>query len=117
MQGDTATAYAGALAARDLGLPLAHVEAGLRSPSLHDPFPEEWFRRQISRIATSHFAPTRIAADNLRREDIAESTIHETGNTIIDLLRMELKAGDVVLIKGSHSLHMDQIVNALETSS
>lgn len=88
VQGDTATAYAGALAARDLGLRLAHVEAGLRSPSLHDPFPEEWFRRQISRIATSHFAPTRIAADNLRREDIAESSIHETGNTIIDLLRM-----------------------------
>lgn len=86
VQGDTATAYAGALAARDLGLPLAHVEAGLRSPTLRDPFPEEWFRRRISRIATSHFAPTRIAADNLRREDIAESTIHETGNTIIDLL-------------------------------
>lgn len=88
VQGDTATAYAGALAARDLGLPVAHVEAGLRSPSLHDPFPEEWFRRQISRIATSHFAPTRIASDNLRREGIAESSIHETGNTIIDLLRM-----------------------------
>ncbi len=92
VQGDTATAYAGALAARDLGLPLAHVEAGLRSPSLHDPFPEEWFRRQISRIATSHFAPTRIAADNLRHESIAESTIHETGNTIIDLLRMAADA-------------------------
>lgn len=92
VQGDTATAYAGALAARDLGLPLAHVEAGLRSPSLHDPFPEEWFRRQISRIATSHFAPTRIAADNLRREGIAESTIHETGNTIIDLLRTAAQA-------------------------
>lgn len=92
VQGDTATAYAGALAARDLGLPLAHVEAGLRSPSLHDPFPEEWFRRRISRIATSHFAPTRIAADNLRRENIAESTIHETGNTIIDLLRVAAEA-------------------------
>ena len=92
VQGDTATAYAGALAARDLGLPLAHVEAGLRSPSLHDPFPEEWFRRQISRIASSHFAPTRIAADNLRREGVVESTIHETGNTIIDLLRVAAEA-------------------------
>ncbi|MEO6075707.1 MAG: UDP-N-acetylglucosamine 2-epimerase (non-hydrolyzing) [Dokdonella sp.] len=92
VQGDTATAYAGALAARDLGLPLAHVEAGLRSSSLRDPFPEEWFRRRISRIATSHFAPTRIAADNLRRESIAESSIHETGNTIIDLLRVAVEA-------------------------
>ena len=92
VQGDTATAYAGALVARDLGLPLAHVEAGLRSASLHDPFPEEWFRRQISRIASSHFAPARIAADNLRREGIAESSIHETGNTIIDLLRMAAEA-------------------------
>ena len=92
VQGDTATAYAGALAARDLGLPLGHVEAGLRSPSVHDPFPEEWFRRRISRIASSHFAPTRIAADNLRREGVSESTIHQTGKTIIDLLRMAVEA-------------------------
>lgn len=86
VQGDTATAYAGALAGRDLGLPVAHVEAGLRSPHLRDPFPEEWFRRQISRIASLHFAPTAMAAGNLLAEGISPERIHETGNTIIDLL-------------------------------
>lgn len=90
VQGDTATAYAGALAARDLDLPVAHIEAGLRSPSLRDPFPEEWFRRQISRIATLHFAPTAIAANNLLAEGICPDRIHETGNTIIDLLRFAI---------------------------
>src|SRR3546814_14638751 len=57
VQGDTATAYAGALAAFRLGIPIAHVEAGLRTASIAEPFPEELFRRAIARLATLHFAP------------------------------------------------------------
>lgn len=87
VQGDTTTAYAGALAGRDLGIGVAHVEAGLRSPSLRDPFPEEWFRRRISRIADIHFAPTTLAAGNLLAEGVYDGRVHVTGNTIIDLLR------------------------------
>lgn len=86
-QGDTTTAYATALAARDLELPLAHVEAGLRTDHPLRPFPEEYFRRRISRLATLHFAPTIAAACNLRHEGIAAERIHLVGNTVIDLLR------------------------------
>ena len=90
-QGDTSTAYATALAARDLGLPLAHVEAGLRTDHPWRPFPEELFRRRIARIATLHFAPTAAAQRNLLDEGIAATTIHQVGNTAIDLLRGELE--------------------------
>ena len=57
VQGDTLTAYAGTRAATRAGCPVAHVEAGLRAPTPSDPFPEEWFRRQIARHAYLHFAP------------------------------------------------------------
>ncbi len=86
-QGDTTIAYATALAGRDLELPVAHVEAGLRTDHPLRPFPEEYFRRRISRLATLHFAPTLAAACNLRREGIAAGRIHLVGNTVIDLLR------------------------------
>ncbi len=86
-QGDTTTAYATALAARDLGLPLAHVEAGLRTNHPLRPFPEEHFRRRIARLADLHFAPSASAERNLRVEGIAPSRIHRAGQTSIDLLR------------------------------
>ena len=92
VQGDTSTAYAGALAARDTGLPLAHVEAGLRTAHPLRPFPEELFRRRIAPLAQWHFAPTRLAADNLRAEGIANHAIHQVGNTGVDLLRFVLEA-------------------------
>jgi len=91
-QGDTTTAYATALAGRDLDLPVAHVEAGLRTDHPLRPFPEEYFRRRISRLATLHFAPTIAAARNLRREGIARERIHLVGNTVIDLLREQAEA-------------------------
>ena len=90
-QGDTTTAYATALAARDLELPLAHVEAGLRTDHPLRPFPEEYFRRRISRLAALHFAPTIAAACNLRDEGIAPERIHLVGNTVIDLLREQVE--------------------------
>jgi UDP-N-acetylglucosamine 2-epimerase (non-hydrolysing) len=86
-QGDTTTAYATALAARDLGLPLAHVEAGLRTNHPLRPFPEEHFRRRIARLADLHLAPTASAERNLLAEGIAPSRIHRAGQTSIDLLR------------------------------
>ena len=90
-QGDTTTAYAASLAARDLCLPLAHVEAGLRTDHPYRPFPEELFRRRIAPIAQLHFAPTASAERNLLREGIASETIHRTGNTVVDLLRAQLE--------------------------
>ena len=90
-QGDTSSAYAAALAARDLGLPLAHVEAGLRTSHPYRPFPEELFRRRIAPIARLNFAPTTQAAANLRSEGIASERIFQVGNSVIDLLREQVE--------------------------
>ena len=86
VQGDTTTGVAGAMAARQRGIPLAHVEAGLRSGDLRSPFPEEEHRRRIATLASLHFAPTEHAGRNLRREGIAAERIAVTGNTIVDAL-------------------------------
>jgi UDP-N-acetylglucosamine 2-epimerase len=87
VQGDTSTAMAAALAAFHRGVPVAHVEAGLRTWNLQAPFPEELNRQVIGRIAALHLAPTAWAAQNLRREGVAEARIVVTGNTVIDALR------------------------------
>jgi len=86
VQGDTATAMTGALAAYYRKVPVAHVEAGLRSGDIYQPWPEEVNRRIVAPIAALHFAPTDTAAEALRRETIAADTIHVTGNTVIDAL-------------------------------
>lgn len=86
VQGDTATAMVGALAAYYRKVPVAHVEAGLRSGDIHHPWPEEVNRRIVAPIADQHFAPTETAADALKRENVAPDTIHVTGNTVIDAL-------------------------------
>ncbi len=86
VQGDTATAMAGALAAYYRRIPVAHVEAGLRSGDIYHPWPEEVNRRIVAPIAQHHFAPTRTAADALIREAIDPASIHVTGNTVIDAL-------------------------------
>ena len=86
VQGDTATAMVGALSAYYRKIPVSHVEAGLRSGDVHQPWPEEVNRKIVATIADQHFAPTRTAADALRREAINEATIFETGNTVIDAL-------------------------------
>src|SRR6478609_3862762 len=86
VQGDTATAMAGALAAYYRKIPVAHVEAGLRSGNIHHPWPEEVNRKVIGTLAALHCAPTETAAEALRRENVDPATIHVTGNTVIDAL-------------------------------
>jgi len=86
VQGDTATAMVGALAAYYRKIPVGHVEAGLRSGDIYQPWPEEVNRRIVAPIADQHFAPTETAAEALRRENIDPATIHVTGNTVIDAL-------------------------------
>lgn len=87
VQGDTTSALGAALAAFHRHLPLAHVEAGLRSGDLALPFPEELNRRVTSLVARWHFAPTEEAAENLRREGIIDR-VCVTGNTVVDALRL-----------------------------
>ena len=85
VQGDTATAMAGALAAYYRKIPVAHVEAGLRSGDIYHPWPEEVNRRIVAPIADLHFAPTDTAAAALARESVTAG-VHVTGNTVIDAL-------------------------------
>lgn len=84
VQGDTESAFQGALAAFYNRVPLAHVEAGLRTYNLSRPFPEEGLRQMISRLTRFHFAPTERARIALQNEGIADEFIHMTGNTVID---------------------------------
>jgi UDP-N-acetylglucosamine 2-epimerase (non-hydrolysing) len=105
VQGDTLTAYSGARAAHDTSTVLAHVEAGLRTDTISDPFPEEWFRRRIARYASIHFTPSASATRNLLAEEVDAGSIHQVGNTGIDTLRLLLaemrpaaRARDTVLV-------------------
>ncbi|MGJ0237265.1 non-hydrolyzing UDP-N-acetylglucosamine 2-epimerase [Novosphingobium fluoreni] len=86
VQGDTATAMAGALAAYYRKLPVDHVEAGLRSFNIYHPWPEEVNRKIIGAMASLHFAPTATAAAALLRENADPARVHVTGNTVIDAL-------------------------------
>jgi UDP-N-acetylglucosamine 2-epimerase (non-hydrolysing) len=86
VQGDTATAMVAALAAYYRKIPVSHVEAGLRSGDIYQPWPEEVNRRIVAPIADQHFAPTQTAAEALGRENVDSATIHVTGNTVIDAL-------------------------------
>ena len=85
-QGDTTTVFVAGLAAFHRRIPFGHVEAGLRTHDLAQPFPEEGYRQMVARIARWHFAPTKGAAVNLRQEGVPEGLIHVTGNTGIDTL-------------------------------
>ena len=91
VQGDTTTAMVGALAAYYRRIPVAHVEAGLRTGDKYAPWPEEVNRKIITSIADQHFAPTTLAAEVLEREAIPSDRIHVTGNTAIDAL-LHIKA-------------------------
>ncbi len=86
VQGDTTTAFVGALAAYYHKIPCGHIEAGLRTGDKFAPFPEEINRKLIGAIADLHFAPTRKAKENLLRENVDEKTIFITGNTVVDAL-------------------------------
>ncbi|ATW04342.1 UDP-N-acetylglucosamine 2-epimerase (non-hydrolyzing) [Sphingorhabdus sp. YGSMI21] len=86
VQGDTATAMCGALAAYYRQIPVSHVEAGLRSYNIYHPWPEEVNRKIIGTIADQHFAPTQTSSDALKKENIPAEQIYITGNTVIDAL-------------------------------
>lgn len=86
VQGDTTTAFCAALAAFYAGVPVAHVEAGLRTANPRSPFPEEINRRLVAPLAHWHFCPTPRSAENLRSEGICDDQILVTGNTVIDAL-------------------------------
>lgn len=86
VQGDTTTCMASALAAFYAGVPIGHVEAGLRTGDLAAPFPEEANRVLVSRLAALHFAPTAASRDNLLAEGTPAETVSVTGNTVIDAL-------------------------------
>ena len=102
VHGDTTTSTAAALAAFYQQIPVAHVEAGLRTHNIYSPWPEEINRQITSRIATFNFAPTPLSKKNLCNEGIAESSITVTGNTVIDALHQVVRR-----IEGSKSLQQE----------
>lgn len=86
VHGDTSTSTAAALSAFYAQIPVGHVEAGLRTGDIYSPWPEEMNRRITGRIATLHFSPTDMAAENLVKENVDRKDITITGNTVIDAL-------------------------------
>lgn len=100
VHGDTTTSTASSLAAFNRRIPVAHVEAGLRTDDECNPFPEEMNRRLTSRIASLHFAPTDLAKRNLIREGVPDEAIQLTGNSIVDAVEWaiaELDSGRIGL--------------------
>ena len=92
VQGDTTTAFAAALAAYYLRIPVGHVEAGLRTRDIYSPYPEEFNRQAVSIVSRYNFAPTEQAKENLLAEGRDPGTIHVTGNTVIDALKTTVRA-------------------------
>ena len=92
VQGDTTTAFAAALAAYYLRIPVGHVEAGLRTYNIDSPYPEEFNRQAISILSRYNFAPTERAKQNLLAEGRDAAAIHVTGNTVIDALKTTVRA-------------------------
>ncbi|GIT98087.1 non-hydrolyzing UDP-N-acetylglucosamine 2-epimerase [Sulfurovum sp. TSL1] len=86
VHGDTTTTLTAALSAFYQKIPVAHVEAGLRTGDIYSPWPEEANRKLTSQITKYHFAPTETSKDNLLKENIDKNNIHVTGNTVIDAL-------------------------------
>lgn len=91
VHGDTTTSTASALAAFYQQIPVAHIEAGLRTYNIYSPWPEEMNRQLTGRIATYHFSPTQLSRSNLLSEGIKDEKIIVTGNTVIDALHWVVK--------------------------
>lgn len=106
VHGDTTTAFSSAVAAFYSGVRIAHVEAGLRTRNLDAPFPEEFNRQAIGRIATWNFAPTEASKENLISEGIERSSIYVTGNTIVDTLQLVV----------DRFRSDDELLNSIQTS-
>ncbi len=86
VHGDTTSTFAGALAAFYREVKVGHVEAGMRSHDIQNPFPEEFNRKAVANISDLHFAPTQVCKNNLLQENIPEERIVVTGNTVVDAL-------------------------------
>ena len=102
VQGDTTTAMCAAMTAFYNKIKVAHIEAGLRTHDIMSPFPEEFNRQVISKVANIHFAPTMAAAENLAKENISSAKIIVTGNTVIDALlftRKKFEANNELYLK------------------
>jgi UDP-N-acetylglucosamine 2-epimerase (non-hydrolysing) len=112
VQGDTTTTFCAALTAFYHKIPVAHVEAGLRTNNKYSPFPEEINRQLTTRISSLHFAPTELSRQNLIAENIPGEEIFITGNTAIDALFLALGLIDEkkVLLEEIKDLHFDNIV-------
>lgn len=91
VHGDTSTSFIAALAGFYEGIPIGHVEAGLRTYNMHSPYPEEFNRQVVDLITELYFAPTKSARDNLLREGKSSEKIFVTGNTVIDALHTTIK--------------------------
>lgn len=91
VHGDTTTAFVAMLSAFYLGIPVGHVEAGLRTGRMDSPFPEEFNRQAIGLVATYHFAPTSHAAEDLLREGKDPARVFVTGNTVVDAMRTTVR--------------------------
>ena len=134
VQGDTMTVFCGALASFYNRIPVFHVEAGLRSYDLFEPFPEEAIRQMTSRVADLHFAPTQLAYDSLLKENIDPKKITLTGNTVIDalsclspetmtraekaLINRNIKLNDKLILvtvhrRENHGERLDRIIEAI----
>ena len=90
VQGDTTTVFTAALCCFYRGIPVGHVEAGLRTGNMRSPFPEEANRKLACPLVSLHFPPTENSKNNLKREHVEESIVHVTGNTVIDALHLEI---------------------------
>lgn len=106
VHGDTGTSTAAALAAFYKQIPVGHIEAGLRTNDIYSPWPEEMNRQLTGRLTTFHFAPTPWSKENLLKENIQESSICVTGNTVIDALQLALD-------KIEHSAQLKQDILSL----
>ena len=110
VHGDTSTAAAAATAAFHRGIPVGHVEAGLRSGHMHQPWPEEFNRRVVDLVADHLYAPTASARDNLLAENLGARNIVVTGNTVVDaLLHVKGRIDDEPALAGELSARFPQI--------
>jgi UDP-N-acetylglucosamine 2-epimerase (non-hydrolysing) len=113
VHGDTTTAFAAALSGFYHDVPVAHVEAGLRTGNIKSPWPEEFNRKTIGQLASLHFAPTTACRDNLLREATEQSRIIVTGNTVIDAL---IHVRDVVNPREEQKQKLNREFNFLDSS-
>jgi UDP-N-acetylglucosamine 2-epimerase (non-hydrolysing) len=109
VHGDTTTCFAAGLAAFYEGIPVGHVEAGLRTGNMSAPFPEEANRALVGRITTYHFAPTETAKNNLLKENVNPDNIWVTGNTVIDALFMARAKADALPVNHWQNLLGDTV--------